>query len=649
MAESKPWRDGPSAHGPPFAESPWGTWAGREAAKGKGSKGDLSESSGRRPGPRLGLRQYRHLARYPLRQWRVLLVLVVLAIGSAAVATLHPWPMKVLADYALGDVPTPLALRSVLDAISLSPTPTVLVGCAAAATLALFVLSSTVGAALSWTYILSTQRIMYDLAGDVFQRLQRSSLVSHAGRLFGDSLSRLTIDTRNLSSGVLSFLAPLQQVVMLLLIAVIAWNLDRVLAAVLLSVAPPTALLGRFLGGRVRGRAAYGRQAQSRVMSFVHQTLGAIPVVKSFVAEQRNTERFRLLSDDAAEAVRKMAMVNSVLILATNSAFTVAHAVVLYVGAVRVTNRDLSIGTLLVFLGYVRRVQLGSDMLVNAYSKIKEAAASADRVLELLEAEETVRDLPGARPLESRPYGHVRIEDVTFGYEADQPVLEEVTVEARPGETVALVGPTGAGKSTLVSLIPRFFDPWSGRVSIDGTDVRDLTLASLRSHVSLVLQEPFLLPLSVADNIAYGRPEATKDEIVAAAVAANADGFIRNLPEGYDTVIDERGGSLSGGERQRLTIARALLKDAPVLILDEPTSALDAQTEASILEALERLVEGRTTFVIAHRLSTVRRADRIVVLDQGRVVEVGSHEELLAADGIYQQMHALQAGAEATA
>ena len=251
---------------------------------------------------------------------------------------------------------------------------------------------------------------------------------------------------------------------------------------------------------------------------------------------------------------------------------------------------------------------------------------------------------PGASELGPEVRGHVRLEGVTVGYEAGRPVLVGVTVEARPGETVAVVGPTGAGKSTLVSLIPRFFDPWEGRVLFDGVDVREVQLTSLRAQVALVLQEPFLLPLTLAENIAYGRPGASREAIVAAAVAANADEFIRRLPKAYDTVIGERGATLSGGEKQRLAIARALLKDAPVLILDEPTAALDAQTEALVLDALERLMDGRTTFVIAHRLSTVRRADRIVILQDGRIVETGTHPELLALNGPYHRLYRLQVG-----
>jgi ATP-binding cassette subfamily B protein/subfamily B ATP-binding cassette protein MsbA len=236
----------------------------------------------------------------------------------------------------------------------------------------------------------------------------------------------------------------------------------------------------------------------------------------------------------------------------------------------------------------------------------------------------------------------VRWDDVVFGYEADRPVLQHVTFDARPGELVALVGATGAGKSTLVSLVPRFFDPWNGRVTIDGTDIRQVQLASVRAQVALVLQDAFILPLSVADNIAYGRPGASRAEVEAAAHAAHAHDFIMRLPEGYNTVVGERGATLSGGERQRLAIARALLKDAPILILDEPTSALDAGTEAHVLAALDRLMQGRTVLVIAHRLSTVRRADRIVVLEGGRIVETGTHDTLLAAGGAYHAFHSAQ-------
>jgi ATP-binding cassette subfamily B protein/subfamily B ATP-binding cassette protein MsbA len=220
--------------------------------------------------------------------------------------------------------------------------------------------------------------------------------------------------------------------------------------------------------------------------------------------------------------------------------------------------------------------------------------------------------------------------------------LHDISLEVQPGETIALVGPTGAGKTTLVSLIPRFFDPWQGQVTLDGMDIRDIELVSLRKQVSLVLQDPFLLPLTAAENIAYGRPEANREEIVAAAVTANADEFIRRLPGGYDSLLGERGATLSGGQKQRLAIARALLKDAPILILDEPTSALDAGTESQLLEALERLMQGRTTFIIAHRLSTIRNADRILVLDGGGVAEIGTHQELITAGKYYQRLYSMQ-------
>jgi ATP-binding cassette subfamily B protein/subfamily B ATP-binding cassette protein MsbA len=280
------------------------------------------------------------------------------------------------------------------------------------------------------------------------------------------------------------------------------------------------------------------------------------------------------------------------------------------------------------------------------YGSLQEIGASVDRVLELLDAEPEVKDRPGAVALPG-VRGHVRLEGVTFGYEPGRPVLCDVSLEVLPGQTVAVVGATGAGKTTLVSLVARFFDPWAGRVTLDGHDLRDVRLRSLRDQVSLVLQEPFLFPFSIAENIAYGRPGASRAEVEAAARAANLHDFIARLPHGYETVVGERGATLSGGERQRLSIARALLKDAPVLILDEPTSALDAHTEQLLLGALRRLMEGRTTFIIAHRLSTVRDADRIVVLQDGQIAEAGTHAELLERAGVYARLYHTQAGSKA--
>jgi ATP-binding cassette subfamily B protein/subfamily B ATP-binding cassette protein MsbA len=322
----------------------------------------------------------------------------------------------------------------------------------------------------------------------------------------------------------------------------------------------------------------------------------------------------------------------------------------LVVGGVLVTRGQLTVGTLLVFLAYLSSLYGPMETLAELGSSFAKASAKARRVFELLDSPEVIPEGSGQlrwRSGDRGGIGEIRFEGVTVGYERGRPVLEDVSFAVRSGESVALVGPTGSGKSTLVSLLPRFLDPWEGRVTIGGREVRELSLSSLRSHIGLVLQESFLLPISVAANIAYGRPGASRAQIVAAAEAANADEFIRCLPEGYDTVLGERGATLSGGQGQRLAIARALLRDAPILILDEPTSALDAATEASLLAALERLMHGRTTFIITHRPSTIRYADRIIVLEKGGITETGTHEKLSHSGGHYQLVCSLQVGGAA--
>jgi ATP-binding cassette subfamily B protein/subfamily B ATP-binding cassette protein MsbA len=320
---------------------------------------------------------------------------------------------------------------------------------------------------------------------------------------------------------------------------------------------------------------------------------------------------------------------------------------VLLVGAHAVLHGHLTIGDLLVFANYVGVLQGQIAGLTGIYPTLQGARPSIDRVVEVLDAPADVEDRPGAVRLPG-VRGEVAVEGVTFGYEAGRPVLHEVSFAASPGEVVAVVGPTGAGKTTLVGLLPRFFDPDQGRVLLDGRDLRDLRLRQVRGGVSLVLQESFLFPFSIAENIAYGRVGASREEIVEAARAANADEFVSRLPDGYDTVVGERGATLSVGERQRVAIARALLKDAPVLILDEPTSALDAETERSLLQALDRLMAGRTTVIIAHRLSTIRKADQILVLREGRIVERGHHQQLIDLNGHYARMHDIQHGTTPT-
>jgi ABC-type multidrug transport system fused ATPase/permease subunit len=589
--------------------------------------------------------KYTRLIKYTLVRWRVLTLISALTLLSSAIAVLQPWPLKILVDFALGSSSVPPSIASFLVNLPFSVT-TALMLTAAVASVGLFVLNTALdtGMTLAWSYY--GERLSYDLAADLFHRLQHVSLVVHSRRTVGDSLSRLTGDVYclyNLAQNLL--IAPCQNLLTLATVGLVAWKLDPTLALITLLIAPIQVGATFFFSPRLKDRAEQNRKAQSSLLAFVHQTLTAIPLIQAFGTEERNKRHFRRLAADAAALSQRGVLLGNVFGVVSGFASVLSNAMVLYFGAERVLAGAISFGSVLVFLAYMGSIQGALSGLLGGYATLKSTDVNIDRVVEILDLDPGVREAPKAKPLPDalpRSGSHVRLENVTFGYEPDRPVLKDVTLEARPGEIIAIVGSTGAGKSTLVSLIPRFFDPWQGRVTVDGMDVRDVTVSSLRSKVAIALQESFLLPGTIAENIGYGRPEATREQVMAAAVAANADEFIRKLPDGYDTLIAERGATLSGGEKQRIAIARAILKDAPILILDEPTSALDAKTEALMLEALERLMIGRTGFVIAHRLSTIRNADRIVVIEGGQVVETGTHEQLLAGSGHYHRFHSLQ-------
>ena len=595
--------------------------------------------------PRATKRKYSRLTGYILRQWPNLTVILGLTAIGSVVRALNPWPLKLLVDYALKNEMPLQWLDSLLRGLS-APTPEALIALAALGSFGLFAINSGLGIGLTWAWTVAGQRMVYHLSTDLFHRLQRLSLLFHSRRSVGDSLSRLTGDTWCVYTLTGAFFSPVEQVFTLSTIGLVAWHLNSELAIISLLTAPALAVSTLYFGRCLKRRAKMGREASSSLLSFVHQTLAAIPIVQAFTSESRNSRRFEQLAGEVVAQSQRGILLNCTYGLVNGLITTLGAAVILFLGGRQVLSGRLSLGSLIVFLAYMRTLQDAAEGLLKTYGTLKPVEASIERVLEILDGDDgEVPEAPNARALvvdSSRARVQVCLEGVTFGYEPGRPVLKGINLEVRPGETLALVGSAGAGKTTLVSLIPRFFDPWKGRVLFDGIDVRDLTVASLRAQISIVLQEPFLFPATVADNIAYGRLEASRDEIVAAAKAANLDGLIRQLPRGYDTVLGERGATLSGGERQRLAIARALLKDAPVLILDEPTAALDANTELLLLEALERLMQGRTTFIIAHRLSTIRRADRIVVLEGGEIAEAGTHQDLLANRGSYHRLHSLQ-------
>ena len=564
---------------------------------------------------------------YARRQWRGMSALTAVMVAEVALAAVNPWPMAYLLDDLNAPVHVPHRVLFCVVAI-----------------VALFAASAVLSLIQTTVSIGVGQGLTYAVSSDLFAHLQRLSLRFHARRSVGDSIRRVTSDCGCVTTLVRDCGLPMAASALTLLVMVvvslrISWPLTLVTVAVMPAMVP----LFRQYGGPIADQSyAYG-EAEGRGYELVERALSAMPAVQAFARERDNDAALSASYAGTLAAARAANAASMKLRTATGLVTALGAAVVLYVGAVQVLHGTLLVGSLWAVLYYMAAVYSPLEQIVDGGRHVLDAAGSARRVIDIFDQDPDVTESPTARPL-ARGAGAVVFDAVTFGYDPGRRVLSDLSLTVRPGEIMAIVGGSGAGKTTLVSLLPRLYNPWAGRVTIDGQDVRELRLGDLRRGVGLVLQQPFLFPISVADNIAYGRPGATRADVERAAVAAAADGFIRSLPDGYDTIVGERGGSLSVGQRQRVSIARAVLLDPPVLVLDEPTSALDAEAESTVVDALRAAGGTRTTLVIAHKLSTVRAADRIAVLANGTVADVGTHEELLLRSSHYADLCRRQLG-----
>jgi len=561
-------------------------------------------------------------------------------LASSALALAQPWPLKVIVDNVLRGKPLHLPVVSVAGW-----SRTDLLNGAIGAFIGIVLLSALFD--YFGTYLMDSSgiRMVADVREALFARLQRHSLRFHATQRTGDLISRVMSDISRVQDMLVqSFSVLVPNVALLVGMMVVMFWIDWSFTLIALAVGPPLFLLMFVYKRRIKGASRRARRLEGRLAAHTGEVLGAVRVVQAFTREDFEDERFSQQSSSTLganlEATRLQARFSPLVDVLAG----IGTAVVLFVGTHRVLSGQLSLGLLLVFLSYLGSLykpmrQLSKLTYVNA-----KGVASAERVSEILDAEPDVQDLPGAVRA-PRLNGSVRLENVEFAYVDGRPVLHDLDLDVESGQVVAVVGPSGAGKSTFVSLLPRFFDPQRGRVLVDDRDVRTLRLASLRAQIAIVPQEPLLFDGTILENIAYGRSNAREEEVLRAAREALVDDFARDLPDGYDTMLGERGANLSGGERQRISIARAIVRDAPILILDEPTSALDPVAERLLVDALANLLEGRTAFVIAHRMSTVARADQVLVFDHGRIVERGLHAELAQLPGgVYRSFLELQVG-----
>ena len=564
-------------------------------------------------------------------------VVQVLLIGLLELA--KPWPLKIVVDNVLGR--TPLGWPS-FDALSRAG----MLAVACTALIAIYALLGTLTVTSNYTTISVGQRMVNDFRADLYAHLQRLSMAFHSRREVGDLLFRLTADTLAIQTLTMNGFFPiLTSVVLLGGMVVVMLRLDLAMTLVALAVVPILFAAIIALSSRINALATDARVKESALWSVAQRTIGAIRVIQAFTTEQSEHRRFVDTSSASLDANLRLYTFQSVYSAFVNVLIAGGTAAVLWFGASSVMSGKLTVGDVLVFTSYLASLYAPINSLTQTWGLIQGARVGAERVFEILDTAPDLVD--GTRELtRGEVRGEIRFDDVQFGYDPSQLILRGVSFVAAPGQLVAIVGATGAGKTTLVSLIPRFYDVRSGRVLLDGVDVREFRLRSLRSQVGMVLQPPLVFPTTLRDNIAYGRPEASTEDILRAANLAQLDDFIARLPLRLDTIVGEGGATLSSGEQLRVTIARAILRDAPILILDEPTAALDVETEARVMAGLDNLMGGRTTFVIAHRLSTVRRADLVLVLDQGRIVESGGFGELLERNGHFARLYRTQFAGE---
>ena len=552
---------------------------------------------------------------------------------------LKPWPLQIVIDYVLGGKAAPVA-GPLAPLLSLPPSTLLLAACLGMVAIHLG------GGALTllhnYTAIGIGQRMVNDLRSTLYLHLQRLSLAYHSRQRVGDLLYRITADSFAVQTMIMNGVLPILSALILLAgMLIVLFPIDPLLTVLALTVVPLLFVLISVFNRKIVTVATEVRDLDSRVYSLVQWTISAIKVVQAFAKEEEEHRRFVGASRESLGATLRLYNWQTLYSAAVNAVIAAGTALVVYAGARAVMSGTLSIGQLLVFISYLAQLYVPINQITQSWSLIAGARVGAARVFEVLETEPDLKS--GSRQFPpAGAHGDIAWRNVGFRYRPDTPVLSGIDITVAAGSKIALVGPTGAGKTTMLSLLPRFFDPSGGTVEIDGVDVRDYTLKSLRSQIGMVLQPPLIFPLTAADNIAYGRPGAGRAEIERAARLARIHDTIAALPSGYDTDLGEAGATLSEGEKQRITIARALLRDAPILILDEPTSALDVATEALVIEAIERLMVGRTTFIIAHRLSTVRRCDRILVLRDGLIVEQGTFDELLRCDGVFADYHRTQ-------
>lgn len=575
-----------------------------------------------------------------LRPYKFLFVFCLGLVGLlSALELLKPWPLKLAVDQIIAGKPLEFMGFSVAaDTLSASAQLAIV----AISMVGIHFLTGFVQLANNYLTIRMGQDMVQDFRCELFDHLQRQSLLFHQTRPTGDLLYRLMGDTYSVQTLLMNgVFTTLTSIVLLAGMFFVLLGMDWELTLYAMAVVPLLILAISSVTKKIGNLTYETHMKESKVYSTVENIFNSISLVQAFAREEDERQRFVAESKHSFERKLSLYSLQTAYGWVIGAITAAGTAFVLYVGATHVLEGTLTTGDLLVFLGYLASLYTPLNNIANTMGAIRGSLAQARRVLDVLAEDKAVPEAPDAAPL-AITKGEVEFKGVTFGYDPERPVLNDVTFKASGGSTVAVVGQTGAGKTSLISLLLRFYDPQKGAISIDGQDLTSVTLKSLRQQVAIVLQDTHLFPMSVHENIAYGKRTATREEVVQAATLANAHEFIEAMPEGYDTKLDERGSNLSGGQRQRLAIARALLKDAPLLILDEPTSALDAGTEALIMEGLERLMENRTTFVIAHRHSMMRRADLILVVKDKKIWEMGTFQELLDKGGEFARLHALQ-------